>query len=777
MGWEKRQCIYTPCSRPTLPSAPLEQQKVDQLPESAPATTPAPPPPRKKSSVSEPKQASERTPVPEPSEVAATEAEDLPGLRPEEEATVVNGNIHDPRFRAFWRNEFRADDYILRILEESYKFQFTEKPTQYREKNNKSTRENMEFVRDAVAKLVKSGVVVESATQPFMCAPLSVAKREKSDGSVKLRLCYDASRHLNKLIKKESLHYPTVESVAELMNFGSWLASYDFSSAFYHVRIHPAHQEYLGFALEEEDESGEKTEKFYKYTVMCFGASCAPFVLYRVTRPLRSFLSRAGIPNTLFMDDGFLVGNSREEVLKMMSFVWKTCESAGFVLSPEKCTTEKDVSQSVKYIGFIFDSLSMTISVDEDKMAACKEKLEDLISATDGGKTRSAREVASAVGTVVSMTAGIGQMGLLMVRRTQSELSRFVEAHSWSRHMLLSKEASEDLFWLHKELSSLNGQPIKRLDKAEVLQTLPRILSDDEKGLLVSDASAHGCCVLEFDMHQKPTEMFFQALLSEEEKSLSSGHRELLAVCKCLERKGHALKKGMTYFWLTDSTNLVTFMEKGSMKMHIQEDVLRAYKRIREIGIRLEFIHVRRSDPRIELADSGSRNFDQSDWSITRSAVDWLAQQVEKSFSVDLFATAQNTHCKRFFAPFVCAGAVSIDAFAQDWSRETWVYACPPVKDVLKAFRKMEREKAQGVLVFPRWLTTSFWAVMFPDGSHAVSCQRVIAFKPYIHRGDYCAKTMLGGVVYSFVALVFDKSIMDSPDRSRCAFNGCSGCQ
>ena len=74
--------------------------------------------------------------------------------------------------------------------------------------------------------------------------------------------------------------------------------------------------------------------------------------------------------------------------------------------------------------------------------------------------------------------------------------------------------------------------------------------------------------------------------------------------------------RGKTIIWLTDSTNLVSFLTKGTMRREIQKQVLEVYKMLTKYQVRIVPVHVRRSDYRVQWADEGSREFDPDDLSL-----------------------------------------------------------------------------------------------------------------------------------------------------------------
>ena len=105
-------------------------------------------------------------------------------------------------------------------------------------------------------------------------------------------------------------------------------------------------------------------------------------------------------------------------------------------------------------------------------------------------------------------------------------------------------------------------------------------------------------------------------MLNSNERELSSGHRELLVVTKTLEyykRTNTITTKATNIHWLTDSQNMAVLFTKGSSKCPIQKKVFRVMVLcIKGLKIRIIPIHLLRNDPRILIADDGSKTIEDS---------------------------------------------------------------------------------------------------------------------------------------------------------------------
>ena len=63
------------------------------------------------------------------------------------------------------------------MLQGGYRIPFAEEPESYVEENNLSAKENMQFVREQVQKLVSKGVVKALQERPRCINPLTVASK------------------------------------------------------------------------------------------------------------------------------------------------------------------------------------------------------------------------------------------------------------------------------------------------------------------------------------------------------------------------------------------------------------------------------------------------------------------------------------------------------------------------------------------------------------------------------------------------------------------------
>ena len=664
----------------------------------------------------------------------------------------VAGNIHNLRYRDFWLS-LNPDPFVLGVLQHGYRLPFRDDatPAAYREPNNRSALDNLPYLRTHVKSLVVDTTVEEVFSQPLCCSPLTVASR-CVDGLLRLRMCIDLSRYINLLLKKEAVSLPSLDKAIKLLLPGDYQATFDLKSAFHHVLIHPDFRKYLGFCI--SDENG--VDRFYVFRVLPFGLSTAVQLLARMTKPICVFLAGEGIRLSIYIDDGWILALLRELAAQHLRRTFEVLAQAGFIVSSSKSDTPDDVSQVKRHLGFLVDSVNMTVSATDSKLAEIAQLARDTLNAPP----YSARHLAKLIGKLIALLPALGPITMVLCRLAQSELASFTDERSWSATFSLSPAASSALLLLVDSFPDFYGAPIRNESNATPLSRFVPGADDNRfvygtqlpSTVIASDTSAHAVC--SYDVLGS-SGFFHQEVLSISEASFSSGHRELLAVLTALQSAASTSafpNASSSVFWLTDSQNLVTFLTKGSSRPAIQDTVIEIFKLSRSLNIDIMPIHLGRSDYRIQVADYGSRFYDPDDWSIDSDSFESLTRFWPAT--IDLFAHFSNSQLPRFYSFGNAPHTSSVDAFVQDWNGEI-AWCCPPVSLTIQTIRKIAASNMQAILVVPAWRSASFWSFLFPDGVHALDiCVSISAFRPFLLRGRFCSNLLMQGrPAFPFLAL------------------------
>ncbi|XP_046351504.2 uncharacterized protein LOC124131993 isoform X2 [Haliotis rufescens] len=329
----------------------------------------------------------------------------------------------------------------------------------------------------------------------------------------------------------------------------------------------------------------------------------------------------------------------------------------------------------------------MTISVPHRKIVKVKCSITDLLKSKS--KNVKVRDVASVVGQLVSMKLVLGPLSQLMTRSLSMDI---LIVSTWHSSLKLSCHSIHQLkFWL--------GNIDKHSSRALVDKSLTtRLVYSD-----ASDSGFGGYCV-EIDSDKSHGQW------SAKEARQSSTWRELKAVHLTLLSFIPNLKSNRV-MWCTDNTNVVSIVEKGSMKIHLQTLALHIFEICTKQSIQLYMQWIPRCDN--QTADYLSRMIDYDDWGISKT----IFQQIERKWGphqTDRFASYYNTKLQCFNSRYSNPGSDVVDCFTVNWGGfMNWVV--PPVCLIPRAIKHMSECKAKGTLVIPEWHSACFWPMVCPN--------------------------------------------------------------
>lgn len=672
----------------------------------------------------------------------------------------IPGSIHKKEVYEFWREELRASDWVLKTLRDGYSIPFNEEPEPYQEKNNKSARDNMEIVREIVLEMIDLGIVQTTVSQPYCASPLGLVSKMKG-GKLKHRLVWDASRHLNNILEKQRVKLTHLEKALEITNQNDFQVVFDLKSAYYNIKIAEDQWKFLGATISDSD--GKDLHFVYKH--LPFGLSSAVHAITKLWKPLVAYFTMKGIRFSIYIDDGRILAQTREEAVQAMRFVYSTIKKAGWTLEHEKSDKEEDISQIKEYLGFKINTLSMRVFATEEKI----DKIKELISEALRCDSLPPKVLARVLGKIISLKPSHGSSVLICTKSSYVCLEKTVQERGWRSNngIVLSEESKRELHFFLDNIDILNGHIIQSEARAIRVDTIiPNPICKREKihffegpveKIIVSDASETKVFV--YDLINNG-ETILSVNLSHDEKSLSSGHRELLAIQKTLEHWTVTnYPRGLKLFWITDSENVVSFINKGSNKPHVQRAIFKTLLLSRQLDIKIIPIHLRRSDPRIQLADLGSKTKNTDNWSMDNTNFSALNEIFH--FDFDLFADSLNKKVPRFASLFFEEGCEFVDAFSMNWANLGMLWVCPPINDLIQVARRIRSSQCKGVVMFPVWPTSNFFHFFMENMSKTKPpfiLEKI--FNPYIFQNEDAKNTPLFGYTnFSFVILSFNTFI------------------
>ena len=575
---------------------------------------------------------------------------------------------------SFWELKLQPAPWIISCIKEGYKLPLLSIPETYIRPNQASALANREFVTQAISELVQNRCVVEVATQPHVCSPLSVV----SNSGNKQRLVINL-RYLNGYLQKDKFKYEDLRTAMLLFQQGDYMFSFDLKSGYHHIDIFGPHRQFLGFCWEKKG-----SKQFYLFTVLPFGLATACYAFTKLLRPLVKYWRSQDLRAILYLDDGIVAVSGKGAAVQASHKVRRDLRDAGLVEHIEKCNWAP--TQQITWLGFLLDLDKGRIFVPTDKVDRLKSQLVQVLDRP----TLKARDLASIIGKLISMSLAVGPVARLMTRSLYAVLNT---RQYWCQFLPVSREARQEIqFWLDN-LDNVNGQGLW--------------LSPSAVRIVYIDASStgYGGFTVEHGCHVA------HGLFSKIEVAKSSTWRELHAVKMVLGSLAHLLQCQRVR-WFSDNQNVVRIIEIGSKNPQLQKEALEIYSTAIRWQIRIEPEWIPRELN--QRADLLSRMLDRDDWSIHPA----VFQQLELLWgphTIDRFANYLNTQLPRFNSRFWNPGSEAVDAFTCNWAGENnWL--CPPPFLIPRVIRHTLKTGADGTLIVPRWPSAPFWPLIFPEG-------------------------------------------------------------
>ena len=572
-----------------------------------------------------------------------------------------------------------ACNQVLEIIRDGYKLPFKTMPSQVSLRNNKSARENPEFVMKEIHNLLLKKCISETPFIPNIVNPLTVAINIAG----KLRLVLDC-RHINPHLFKFKCCYEDQKIASELFEKGDFLFTFDLRASYHHIEIFQGHRTYLGFQWTEKG-----ITKYYVFNVLAFGLSTAGYIFTKVLRTVIKSWRAKGKKVITFLDDGIGGAKGEKEARKLSCFVREDIQKFGFLLAEEKCMW--DPSPIATWLGHVWNMFSCTVKVTDERIEKLDSTLDFFIKQVSNGHLLfRAKQVAGLVGQIISMQTGIGPLVRL---RTRALYSCLLARASWDSPVMIQLNAYHELNFWKENLKKINGRAFIGIEATDKV--------------MFSDASGSGFGG--FIEHLTDSELI--GSWSEAESAKSSTWRELEAVRRLVEHSKESLE-GQSVVINTDSKNVSSILNVGSRVSELHESALKIHGTCRDKHINLIPRWIARQENK--EADYLSRCSDSDDWAIQRWVFNWL-DTLWGPHTYDRFASDYNTKCKLFSSRWWCPGTAAIDAFSISWNEHnSWLV--PPPRLISKCLKKLVHDGGRGTLIDPKWLSAPFWPLFYPDG-------------------------------------------------------------
>lgn len=558
-----------------------------------------------------------------------------------------------------------SDTYILDIIKNGLRLDFKEFPQnrQYQFKTLKD--EELNIVKEEVQKLLSKQVICESNREKNDYLS-NVFTRDKRNGGKRMILNL---KHFNTHIAYHHFKMESIHQVIDIIRKDVYMASIDLKDAFYSIPIHPKHQKYLKFFIEN---------KIYQYTCMPNGYGPAMRIFTKVSKVPFSHLRSRGHISVVFVDDSYLQGNTYEACVYNIRNTIDLLQSLGFTIHSTKSILTP--TQKITFLGFVIDSVNMTLEITEDK----KNKIYELCNKLLTSNKITIRMLASVIGNFVASFPAV-PLGPFFYRKLEQQKIDGLKFNkgNFDANIKLNEKSKEEICWW----------------KNNIFQSYARIDIPNPDITIYTDASHIGWGITDgitpsggrWDENEKAHINVLEL------KAIQIG---ILTYCKNRIFKHARI--------MSDNTTAITYInKKGGLKSSECNKIAKEiwlWCSSRELHVSAAHIPGKEN---LE-ADKNSRKFnDEIEWQLNPN----LFKSICDMFGVpeiDLFASRINRQTIKYVSWKPEPEAFAIDAFTMNWA-DKFLYIFPPFSLLTKVIRKINHDKARGILVYPAWSTQPWY--------------------------------------------------------------------
>ena len=211
-----------------------------------------------------------------------------------------------------------------------------------------------------VKDLLREGalIVVQPSPGQFISHIFPVPKRTQGE----FRIIFDLSI-LNKFIRKLSFRMDTYITIIGQICRGDFFISIDLTDAYHAIALHPDFMRFMTFIFQNV---------YYQFTCLPQGLTSSPRIFTKIMRVVLTYFRSFAIKIAAWLDDFLVAASSAALASTQASFITKKLEQLGFV--PNLAKSQLVPVQRIHHVGLVWDSVSFTVSVPDDKLQAIQVK-------------------------------------------------------------------------------------------------------------------------------------------------------------------------------------------------------------------------------------------------------------------------------------------------------------------------------------------------------------------------------------------------------------------
>ena len=638
----------------------------------------------------------------------------------------MHGSLHSPDAFNFYKS-INAGERVLSVVKNGLKLPWESPLPQFWYKNNASANQDLAFLREKVADWLAGGYIEKVDFRPDHISPLTVATRTLHDGTVKKRLCFDATFVNAKLIK-ESTKLPTLklsEALVEPSDFGLCL---DLKNCYFHVKLHRSDYGKVAFAVPKEG-SNSKYD-FYVVLVMIYGLSPASFIINLLTKPLIDLASSLSIKSVIYIDDIRLTCNSKELMLDHRRTIKQIFHSAGWEFSDEK---ESEISREYIFLGFKFNTQAMRYSVPAGKI----QQLEVLHKQLKPNLLFEPKFIAKIVGKIICLELATSMLPRLQLWRYFGWIARTIQSPSnWRKPENVSRALIQNIGAALDSVKNFSGKlRLKNYNyQARNITDLKYDPSSNDIFIAGDGNSLFGAW---YNVRQQNNYEIVSFTAPESEQS--SSYRELLVLHSCVKHEKENFR-GKNIVFYTDSRVLYFWFSKGSTISQVALKLIDIFSWTLERNAILEVVWKPRTDRLIELADTSSRT-SSDEYSLPNLVYSKILAILDVAIEHDLFASTMLKTHSSFYSLRPTLGSSGCDALKFSWSGRV-CYCFPPKNLLFKVFLKIEASDSLNIVLVMLKTRSDTVFNLFKKNSTSFKpyIRKCLTFSSRVHSPSICSK-------------------------------------
>ena len=545
-----------------------------------------------------------------------------------------------------------------------YKIQLNTSKFKLKKISSRPSNQKLPFILNELHSYLENKVisVVQPLETDIVSRIFSVPKPDKS-----IRIILDLSR-LNMFINKVSFKLEDRKTIMYMIEQGDFLASIDLKNAFFSISLHDSSKRLTCFEI-----NGIR----YCYNVLPFGLTSSPRIFYKILKPVISYLRTSGIKITAYLDDIFICGKSFELVREHLKTTIDLLESLGFLINYKKSNLIP--SHKLLHLGYLWDSLKITIILPEEKLAKIRLLSKKLLNE----KLISLRKLSSLLGLMVSSSNAF-KFAPIHYRKFQFDFLKALKySEQWDDQWSLSSEAKQDLLWW----SNANVDSSDSVCMNEI----------DFDITLFTDSSLKGWGAY------LSNGLFFSGFWSPEESLMHINFLELKAVYLAIRKFLPSLKNKNVHIRSDNSTAIFYLNRLGGTKSKsLCLLALQIWDLLIKNSINIFASHIAGWEKNV--ADFFSRYSHNHEYLLKLDTFNHIKSILPFMLNIDLFASNKNKKLDKYVSLFDDPCAFKIDAFSFTWLDN--VYCFPPIPLISKALLKVFRDDVESCFfVTPAWNT------------------------------------------------------------------------